>query len=115
IPPEHTDEWEGIREKLLRGEDIKNFETQRITKNGKVMDVSMTYSPIKDESGAITGTSAIVRDITERKKIDSMKNEFVALASHQLKTPLTSIKWYSALLLKKSETNFSEKQLEYLK
>src|SRR5215470_1052817 len=65
IPPElHKDE-DMILGKIRRGERIEHFETVRITKGGKRLNVSLTVSPIKAEKGKIIGAAKIVRDITE--------------------------------------------------
>lgn len=53
------------------------------------------------------------RDVTKERQVDQMKSEFISMASHQLRTPLTAIRWYSELLLGKAE-GFSEKQVEML-
>lgn len=66
-PAEQSDELPTILERLKRGESINHFETERITKEGKRIFVSLTISPIRVESGAISGWSSIGRDITERK------------------------------------------------
>lgn len=60
----------GYIERVKRGETIKGLETIRKTKDGRIIDISLTLSPIKDASGNITGVSGIARDITERKKAE---------------------------------------------
>lgn len=115
IPTDQIEEWNKFFEKHSFERDAKNFVTVCVRKDDRRIDVSITLSPIKDVNSVLQGISAIVRDITEQKKIDTMKNEFVALASHQLKTPLTSIKWYSELLLKNMNMQqLSQKQVDYL-
>jgi PAS domain S-box-containing protein len=67
FPPENRDEIGAIQERLNRGESLDPFETVRISRDGKRIPVFLTISPIRDESGAISGFSTIARDITERK------------------------------------------------
>ena len=75
IPPELHDEENKILEKLRAGGRIEHFETIRVTKTGKKINVSLTISPIKDSSGRIVGISGIARDITERKRAEVRLHE----------------------------------------
>jgi len=75
MPPGHPDEYKELLIKRSSGELIKNYETQRMRKDGKIIDVSLTISPVKDISGEITGDSIIARDITERKRLESLLEE----------------------------------------
>jgi len=70
VPPELPDEEHKILETLKTGGRIEHFETIRVTKTGKRIDVSLTISPIKDSSGRTVGISGIARDITERKRAE---------------------------------------------
>jgi len=67
FPPELADEEPMILEQLRRGERIEHYETVRLTKDGRRIDVSLTVSPIRDASGQVVGASKIVRDVTEQK------------------------------------------------
>ena len=67
VPPELPDEENKILERLKSGDRIEHFETVRVTKTGKRINVSLTISPIKDSTGRTVGISGIARDITERK------------------------------------------------
>ena len=71
VPPELPDEENKILEVLRAGSPIQNFETVRVTKTGKRINVSLTISPVKDSSGRTVGCSGIARDITERKLADA--------------------------------------------
>jgi PAS domain S-box-containing protein len=71
IPEGHADEEPMILNRLKRGELIDHYETQRVRKDGGILDVSVTISPVRDASGKIIGASKIARDITERKKAAS--------------------------------------------
>jgi PAS domain S-box-containing protein len=68
IPPSHPNEFPEIMMRLRRGEYIENFETKRIHKDGHVIDVSVTISPVKCKNGTVVGASVVARDITEQKQ-----------------------------------------------
>ena len=91
IPADRQDEENKIIERLRKGERVEHFETQRVTRDGRLIDVSLTISPIKDSEGRIIGASKIARDVTERKLDENRKNDFIGMVSHELKTPLTSL------------------------
>jgi len=91
IPKDRHDEEPRILAQLRTGERVDHFETQRITKDGRLLDVSLTISPVKDKQGNIIGLSKIARDITEKKQEEQRKNDFIGMVSHELKTPLTSL------------------------
>ena len=70
FPPQRVNEESMILERLGRGERFESFETVRVQKNGRSIDVSVTISPVKDGRGAIVGASNIARDISERKRME---------------------------------------------
>ena len=70
LPPERVNEESDILARIRRGESVEHFETVRVKKDGRKIDVSVTISPIKDSSGVIVGASNVARDITERKQAD---------------------------------------------
>lgn len=71
IPSELREEETAILKRLRRGERIDHFETVRVSKSGKRIDVSLTISPIRDGRGRVIGASKIARDVTERKQIEA--------------------------------------------
>ncbi len=71
IPSERQGEEDHILGKIRRGEVVKHFETVRLTKNGSLLDVSVTASPIRDTGGVVVGVSKVARDITERKRSET--------------------------------------------
>lgn len=70
IPPDLSDEELLILDKIKRGESIDHYETKRLRKNGEIIYVSLTISPIKDEKGNVVGASKIARDITEQRRAE---------------------------------------------
>ncbi len=75
IPREHRDEEIMIVERLKRGERVDHFETSRVRKDGTMLDVSLTISPVKDGAGRIVGASKVARDITEQKRTERALRE----------------------------------------
>jgi PAS domain S-box-containing protein len=73
-----------------------------IKKNGKLVSVADSASPIKDADENVVGCVVVFRDITEERTLNQAKSSFISTASHQLRTPLTGIRWLSEILLKDS-------------
>ena len=100
--------------KIGKGERVSQLETVKLTKDGREIDVSLTISPIMDRKGRMIGTSRIARDITDRKLLDRMKDEFVGTVSHELRTPLTAIKGFIELVLDGDAGPVADTQREFL-
>jgi len=81
IPPERHNEEPGILKRICRGEEVDHYETVRRRKDGSLLNVSLTVSPIKDETGKIVGASKIARDITERVRNDRRRLAQYTVAS----------------------------------
>jgi PAS domain S-box-containing protein len=75
IPEDRQDEETNILHRLAKGEKVDHFETLRRCKDGRLIDVSLTISPIRDASDRITGASKIARDIGERKRTERLEHE----------------------------------------
>ena len=114
IPPELQSEEATIIKKIKKGLRIQHFETTRLTKNKKRVQVSLSISPIKDIEGTIIGASKIARDITKQKKLEREKNDFLSMASHELRTPLTSMKMFIDLLDRELEKDEIVKSKYYI-
>jgi PAS domain S-box-containing protein len=105
IPPDRQDEEDEVLARIRRGESIDHYETIRMRKDGTLIDVSLSVSPVRAPTGAIIGASKIARDITEQKRVlreleeaNRSKEEFMANLSHELRTPLNAILGYARIL-----------------
>lgn len=77
IPPDRESEEDEVLRRIRSGQSIDHFETERRTKDGRTIHVSLSVSPLRDRSGRVVGASKVARDITERKAAEA------ALADHQ--------------------------------
>jgi PAS domain S-box-containing protein len=91
IPPElHPDETR-ILARLSRGEHVDHFETVRVAKDGRLVDISLTVSPLHDKYGRVTGASKVARDITERKAAERLRRLLTDELNHRVKNTLAIV------------------------
>jgi len=91
IPDDRQGEEPDILARLRNGERVEHFETIRRRKDGSLVDLSLTISPIRDEHGGIVGASKIARDITDRKAVESLRQTLVGELKHRLKNTLSTV------------------------
>lgn len=106
VPPDRHEEESVILERLRDGQRIAPFETVRIAKDGRRLDVSVTISPIRDRAGRVIGASKVARDVTARNRMnealrlrdeqlriaDRRKEELLATLAHELRNPLAPLR-----------------------
>src|SRR5918996_323196 len=83
--PDRENEMPAILARIGRGEKVDRYETVRRRKDGSLVDISLTVSPIRDETGRIVGASKIARDITARKQVEEHQQLLTAELSHRVK------------------------------
>jgi PAS domain S-box-containing protein len=109
IPADRQSEEDYVLSQIRRGEKVDHYETIRQAKDGHLIDISLTVSPIRDAQGRIVGASKIARDITQQKRMEreraelfvreqaarhellkalTARDEFIAVAAHELRNPL---------------------------
>lgn len=127
--PDRVDEIPHILARLARGERVEHYITKRRAKDGRILTVSLSVSPIRDESGTIIGASKIARDITERERQRRALEEanaaltrsnldlqqFAYSASHDLREPLRMVATYGEMLNRKFAGNLGDLGTQYIR
>jgi PAS domain S-box-containing protein len=91
IPEDRQDEEPKILERLRRGERVEHFETIRRSKDGNLIDISLTISPVKNAQGVIVGASKIARDITAQKRAERLQRTLMHELNHRVKNILATV------------------------
>ena len=92
IPSERHHEEDVILERTRRGERVDHYETIRRRKDGSLIDMSLTISPLRDSNGTVVGASKIARDITERKRSEAQISVLAREAEHRARNVLANVK-----------------------
>jgi two-component system, OmpR family, sensor histidine kinase VicK len=103
FPPERIEEFRDFMDRLSRGERISHHDAVRIAKDGRRIDISVSVSPVTDASGRIVGAATIAQDISERKRMEAAQRDFLAMVSHDLRSPLSVIRASTQLLQRRGE------------
>ncbi len=104
-------------EAVLSGKQVSMVLDDQIAThtNGRTTPVGYSIAMIPDRSNKPAGAVIVIRDTTKEKEIDLAKTEFVSLASHQLRTPLSAINWYAEMLMNGDAGKMNTEQMDYLK
>ena len=92
VPPDRQSEVRNIVERISRGEPVEHYETSRVRKDGRTVDVSLSISPIRSASGKIVGISKTARDITESKRTQ-MRSARKSKSDGASSIPRTTSSW----------------------
>ena len=121
LPPERFHELEEMRAKVQISGALRDIEVRSKRKDGAMIYLSLSVSPIRDVEGKIVGFLRVAKDVTEKKRyerrlkeLDKMKSDFVSNVSHELRTPLTLIKGSVDNMLDGLTGALNEKQVRYL-
>ncbi|MCX5748812.1 MAG: PAS domain-containing sensor histidine kinase [Candidatus Saganbacteria bacterium] len=126
-PPNKAAEQKDFNRRLFAGEKVYSFDTQRLTKDGRLLDVWLTVTKLVDDAGKVIGIAATERDVTERKKTEKekkaaeeskiateIKSKFTSMVSHELRSPLAAIKEGVNLVVEGLIGDINDKQKDML-
>ena len=94
---------------------IDNKEIRMVSKNAEMRWVQLSILPLSEPGSKDPSSLATIFDVTERKKLDQSKTEFLSLTSHQLRAPLATVKWYTEMLMHPELGDLNDKQKGYVR
>ena len=103
IPADRRNEETEILGRIQKGERVKHYETVRVRKDGTLVDLSLTVSPIKDASGTVVGASKIARDISDRRRADEHRTLLIDELNHRVKNTLATVQSIAMQTLRTTE------------
>lgn len=106
--------YQGLWDTIKHKKRVFKGEINNVHKNGTKIIAKMDIYPILDDQQELMFLVGIARDVTKEKEVDKMKTEFISLASHQLRTPLSAMKWFSEMLLNGDAGDLSGEQKEFV-
>ncbi len=104
IPYELLSEETEILAKIRRGERIEHYETVRLTKDGRRINISLTVSPVRDRMGNVVGISKVARDVTERKRAEDLQRLLVGELNHRVKNTLATVQAIAHQTLRRAKS-----------
>lgn len=120
--PEQREAIRALLSRVAHGEEVLDYEAERLRKDGSTIPVAVTLSPVLNEAGVIFGVSIVERDMTERnrtqkriKDLSDVRSKFISILAHQLRTPLTSVNWNLEMMLNGNFGKLDEAQEKFLR
>jgi len=110
LPKDRQDEEMGILERISRGEHVHHYETVRQRKDGSLVEISLTVSPIRDAQGKVIGASKIARDITERRRAERLQGILMHELNHRIKNTLAMVQAIARQTFRDGEGDSSARQ-----
>ena len=110
-PPDRIDEIPNILSRIRSGERVDHFETVRRKKDGSIVNVSLTISPVMDNNFNVIGASTIARDITERKRVEELRADIERIIQHDLRSPACSAVIVAKLIADSQDISDSDRDL----
>lgn len=104
-------------DRIIHGEKemIKDYQAALLVNKKGLIPVDINAAPIKNHEGKNMGCIIVFRDVTEKREVEKMRSDFISIVSHQLRTPLSAIKWFMEILLEGDVGKLKTKQAEIIK